>query len=47
MGCRGEIEPRGSDVRPASVSLRLLASLRKEPNLDAKGEQLLLRRLSG
>lgn len=47
MGCWNEIEPRRSDVRPASVSLRLLVSLRQELNLDAKGEHLLLCCLSG
>jgi hypothetical protein len=48
MGGRNEIEPRRSHVRPAaSVSAWLLSSLRQEPNLDAKGEQLLLSRLSG
>ena len=46
MGCWNEIEPRRSDVRPASVSLRLLVSIRQEPHLNAEGEQLLLCRLS-
>lgn len=46
MGCWNEIEPRRSDVRPASVSLRLLVSLRQEPHLNGEGEQLLLCRLS-
>ncbi len=47
MGGRYEIEPRGSHVQPASVSVRLLASLRQESDTNAKGEQLLLCRLSG
>jgi hypothetical protein len=42
MDGRYEIESRGSHLRPASVSVRLLTSVRQEPSLDAKGEQLLL-----
>lgn len=42
MGCRHEIEARKSGVDRTLVRVRLLASLRQEPYLNAKGEQLQL-----
>jgi hypothetical protein len=43
MGHRYGIEARRSDVHCALIPLRLVASLRQEPHLDAKGEPLAMR----
>lgn len=47
MGGRYEIALRGFGVRPASVSVRVAHESPSGANLDGKGEQLLVCRLSG
>ena len=47
MASRNDVDRRRSDVRLASVSVRLPASLLQETSPHAKGEQLRMCCLSG